>query len=83
MAAIPAVIGAALISTAGAVVSSAIAGGGSSAVPRAYAPPQVQVKPNSAVADALTARRGSFANNFTGSGGAEATGVGLKTKLGA
>lgn len=75
------VIGAALIGTVGNVVASAITGG--SSAPKIVTPPQVTVKPNTAVADALTARRGSFANNRTGSGGAEATGTGTKTKLGA
>lgn len=73
------VIGAALISAVGGVAATAIAGGG----PKVVAPPQVSVKPNTAVADALSARRGSFANNRTGNSGAEATGTGLKAKLGA
>lgn len=43
--------------------------------------PQVQVRSNSAVADALADRRGSAVNQRTGARGAEALG-GLKTKLG-
>lgn len=81
MTAIASVLGAALVTAAGTVAASAITGGGSA--PKIVAPPQVQTKPNTAVADALTARRGSYANNRTGMGGAEATGTGTKTKLGA
>lgn len=44
-------------------------------------PKQAQVRPNSTVADALTARRGSRDNQRTGPRGTEASG-GLKTRLG-
>jgi hypothetical protein len=44
-------------------------------------PPQVQVRQNTAVADALAGRMGSRVNQRTGARGAEA-GSGQKTKLG-
>jgi hypothetical protein len=79
MAFIPPVIGAALIGTAATALTTALTSKPQQAVVQAQ---PVTVRQNSAVADALTARRGSAVNMRTGSGGAEAS-TGLKTKLGA
>jgi hypothetical protein len=49
--------------------------------PQPVPQPVAQVRPNGGVADALARRRGSRANQKTGSGGAEAGGGG-KTTLG-
>lgn len=80
---IPAAVGAALITAGATVATTALAGGFSSKTPTVVTPAQTTVRPNTAVTDALTARRGSGANMRTGAGGAEATSTGMKTKLGA
>ncbi|WP_343609348.1 hypothetical protein [Novosphingobium sp.] len=74
-------LGAALIGTAATAITTALVSKPSQQVAVQQAQP-VTVRQNSAVADAITARRGSAANMRTGSGGAEAS-TGLKTKLGA
>lgn len=81
MAAIPAVVGAALIGTAGSLATAIIA---KPKVPKAaVAGPRMAAQPrtSSALRDAILARRGTRDNQRTGMGGAEA-GAGLKTKLG-
>lgn len=66
---------------AGAALSKVLAPKAPKAAPVVAAAPQVQVRQNSAVSDALAARSGSRVNQRTGARGVEA-GAGLKSKLG-
>lgn len=72
---VPLVIGAAVTSAAGKLLAP-------KAKPAQVSVPQApQIRANSQVADVLSARRGTRANQRTGSRGAEAPG-GMKSKLG-